>query len=65
MTDEITRINDLRQRVRLGETLTKEEMAEALRLLRADRERRLGSADSKKKAAAKPVVDLNDLFKED
>lgn len=62
MTDEITRINDLRQRVRLGEELTKEEMAEALQLLRADRERKLGT--SKANTTAAVPVNLNDLFKD-
>ena len=65
MTDTpnaIERINDLRQRVKLGDDLSKEEMAEAVQLLRGDRAARATTAATKATKAA--PIDLNDLFKE-
>lgn len=59
--DPITRLNTLRARVLAGEEITKEESAEAIRLLRADREMVLGKQVTKE--AAKAPVDLESLFK--
>ena len=60
MTDAITRINELRQKVLHEETLTKEEALEALKLLRQQREKVAEVAAAKE--AKKPPVNLNDLF---
>jgi len=59
MTDAIARINDLRQKVVNGEEMTKEEAAEAIQLLRADRSAKLEK--SMGKATALPA-NLGDLF---
>lgn len=61
MTDPVQRINDLRQKVIAGEEITMEEAAEAIQLLRADREVKTNTPTDK---AVKAVpLDLNDLFK--
>lgn len=60
MTDPVQRINDLRQKVLAGEEITVEEAAEAVQLLRADREAKIAPADKPIKAVP---IDLNDLFK--
>jgi len=59
MTDPIARINDLRQKVINGEEITKEEAAEAIQLLRADRASKLEKASG---TASKVPVNLGDLF---
>ena len=59
MTDPITRINDLRQKVINGEEMTKDEAAEAIQLLRADRAAKLEKTVGK--ATALPA-NLGDLF---
>ena len=59
MTDQnpVDRINDLRQKVIDGESITKEEAAEAVQLLRASRTAALGS----QKQSSVPM-NLGDLF---
>jgi len=59
MTDPITRVNDLRQKVIRGEEITKEEAAEAIQLLRADRASKVEKASGK---ASKVPANLGDLF---
>ena len=62
MTDHVTRINDLRQRVLEGETIPADELASAINQIREER----NAASTAKKAKTKPKVnlptDINDLF---
>lgn len=61
MADPVQRINDLRQKVMAGEDISLEEAAEAVALIRADREPKLTTKADK---AVKAIpIDLNDLFK--
>ncbi len=60
MTDAIARINDLRAKVIAGEELTQEEAAEAIQLLRTDREKKLSKASGG--AQTKLPTNLGDLF---
>lgn len=61
MTDAITRLNELRLKVTEGEEITQEEAAEALQLLRSQRQAVL-DVQQKKEAKSKPPMNLNDLF---
>jgi len=61
MTNPIDRLNELRLRVRDGETITKEEAREALELMRAQRATIMTAAAAKEKKTKAPV-NLNDLF---
>lgn len=61
MTDTITRINELRLKVRNGEGITKEEAAEALTLMREARGKVI-TAQAEKEKKTKAPVNLNDLF---
>ncbi len=60
MTNAIARINDLRAKVIAGEELTQEEAAEAIQLLRTDREEKLSKASGGKQT--KLPTNLGDLF---
>ncbi len=60
MTDAIARINDLRAKVIAGEELTQEEAAEAIQLLRTDREKKLSKASGG--SQTKLPTNLGDLF---
>lgn len=61
MADPITRINELRLKVRDGEGITKEEAAEALELMREARTA-MTTAQATKEAKVKAPSNLNDLF---
>lgn len=61
MTNPIDRINELRIKVRDGETITKEEAAEALTLMREQRKGVLDAQTTKEKKTKAPS-NLNDLF---
>ena len=56
--DPIQRINDLRAKINAGEEISKEESAEAVRLIRGNRT----TAVTPHKKSNVPL-DLNDLFK--
>lgn len=64
ITDPRLRIIDLRQRVLAGETLTKEEVAEALRALATNRRAATtaSTARKEKKQGTPLPTNLNDLF---
>lgn len=61
MTNPIDRLNELRLKVRDGEPITKEEAAEALELMRAQRKTVMEAQAAKEKKTKAPV-NLNDLF---
>lgn len=64
MQEAVAKLNDLRQRVLNKQPVTKEELCEALTLIRAERK---AATDRKEAKASAPKVtlpaDLNDLFK--
>ena len=70
MSDNVTKINDLRARVLAGETVSREELSQAIAAIRLDRE--ASSAKSVAKAEAKAptaaqlkiqnMENLDDLF---
>ena len=56
-TDPVQRINELRLKITSGEEITREESAEAVRLLRSQRQRATTPAQP-----AKIPMNLNELF---
>jgi hypothetical protein len=56
--DPVARINELRLKITSGEEITREESAEAVRLLRAQRQRSVTPTKE-----AKIPLNLNELFK--
>ena len=60
MTNPINRINELRLKVRDGISITKEEAAEAVQLMREQRESIMNAQTVKD--AKKAPANLNDLF---
>ena len=61
MTNPIDRLNELRIKVRDGETISKEEAREALELMRGQRATIMEKVAAKEKKTKAPV-NLNDLF---
>ena len=61
MTNPIDRLNELRIKVRDGETITKDEAREALELMRGARATVMKAVAEKEKKTKAPV-NLNDLF---
>ena len=61
MTNPIDRLNELRIKVRDGETISKEEAREALELMRGQR-KTIMEAQAVKEKKTKAPVNLNDLF---